>query len=1225
MLQESLPKTASPPLWQRLARLRLLWGTLAVFLAVVAQQFVIRTELALAGLFYALAVVTGFFALAQARDRLPIGRILPSSWSLQAWGGLAIALLALALAGLSIPNFQEAPTPMLAWWLHIASLLAFVGGVALLDRSWTKARSEIAEEETRSWSMTEILALSLIVLIGAVLRLYRLGEIPFGTWYDEANAGLQALRMLNEPLYRPIFDGTIHAPSHYVYMVAAAFKLFGPSTASIRLASAVLGIATVLAAYLAGREFFGRRILGLVLAFLLAVSSWDVNFSRIGMFNIATPLFQLLAIGFLLRGLRQQRLLFYALAGLSLGFGLAFYRVFQLFLPVVGIFFLHAAIARRQMLRRSWGGWLLVGIGLILAILPVLVFAYEQPDIFFARTQDTYIFSGKAPDERIPALIENVRKHVLMFHYRGDPNGRHNLPGSPMLDPITGALMVLGLVLSLRFIWQPTHFLLIVWVVVMLLGGILSLDFEAPQSLRAIGTLSAAYLLAVVPIDGLWRAWRQTRPGQRYPRLFVWPLLAVLIYIAGINIHMYFVRQANDFAVWNAHSTPETLTANLLLQEGDEADFYVTSYFHGHPAINFLARGHQGYQRLETTTHLPLRINPERDVILVMNAESKSIYDQARRYYPDAEFQELGAPFGGPKVVYAVRLTPEDIQSLQGLNATYYATPDWRGDPVLTRKDLAIQFDWADDPPLEGDFSVEWKGVLNVVKYGPYRLTLRAPAAAELYLDEELLLSGEGESSADVVLAQGNHAIRLRAVGGAGPVELLWQAPGSATEVIPPQALYVPPITNNGLLGNYYANGNWEEPVALAQIDPELKLYFHVPMLPRPYTVEWIGKIHIAVPGFYRFGLESIDESVLFINETKVTEATVHNQYTEGSIELSEGLHDIRVRLGDRTGHTHINLYWVPPGRGQSHVPAEVLFPPQGNYEHIQLADADTLFAEPVAPALDVSGQEGEFPRVNVSTDVLAVDLAQPRGLAVAPDGDTLYVADAQTVLVLDRSGRVQKRVQRGQDRFMEITDLATGPDGEIFVLDAGRARISVLNAEGEFVRDVPTDEYHTGRSRGLFVDDEGHIWIANTPNGQVVELAPDGSLLQTVPLAPGQETQPVDVAVTASGVIYATDVATNQLFRIQATASTRQAWSIPVANSGDGPHLALDENDTLLMTAPEPGLILKLGADGEQAAWVVPWRTEVPPKLVGIAVAADGTVWVSDSHGSALISTAGN
>lgn len=1216
--------TQTPSLWRRFSGFRLLWGLLAIGIAIAAQQFVIhgdeRTGIAL----YALAVVVGVLAPHNARRLLSIGLVTKRVWSPPAWAGLLIGLAAIGLAVVSIPRFQEGPTPGGAWWLHIASLVAFVTAVALLDRFWIGERTEVADEETRPWSLTEASALVLIVMLGVALRLYRLGELPFGTWYDEASVGLQALRILAEPLYRPIFDGAIGEPTHYSFMAAAAFKLFDVGTASIRLSSVVMGIATVPAAYLAGREFFGRRLMGLVLAFLLAVSSWDVNFSRIGMFNVATPLFQLLALGLLLRGLRTQRLLYFALAGLSLGFGLAFYRVFQIFLPVVGIFFLHAAIARRQMLRRSWMGWLLVGLGLVLAILPVLIFAYQQPDTFFSRTQDTYIFTGKAPDERIPALLENVRKHVLMFNYQGDPNGRHNLPGDPMLDPIVGALMVLGLALSLRRFWQPTQFLLLCWMVIMLLGGILSLDFEAPQSLRAIGTLPVAYLLAVVPIDALWHAWRQTRFGGRFPRLFVWPLLALLVYVGVLNVNKYFVRQANDFAVWNAHSTPETIAANFLRSEGDEADFYIISFLHNHPTLRFVARGYENYHRLETTDRFPLRVAPERDVVLIMNAESRSLYEDARRFYPNATFKEIQPDFGGDVVIYYVRLTPEDINSLQGLNATYYSTPDWSGDPILARRDPTIAFDWADDPPVEMPFSVEWKGILNVVNYGPYRLTLRTPAEAELYLDEDMLLSGSGELTADLVLAQGNHAIRLRAVGGAGPLELLWQAPNSATETIPTQALYVPPVTNNGLLGNYYANGDWAEPRALAQIDPTLNLYFHVPMLPRPYTVEWLGKIHIAAPGFYRFGLESIDESSLFIDGQLVTEAVVHNQYTEGSIELGEGLHDIRVRFGDRTGHTHINLYWTPPGRGQSIVPAAVLFPPQGNYEYIELADAATLFAEPVPQSADIEGVAGDFPRVSVDAQSVSVDLTQPRGLAISPDGATLYVADARTVLVMDSSGKIQKRIQQGSVRFQEVSDLAVGPDGELFVLDAGNGRISVLDADGEYLRDLPVNESYSGRSRGLFVDSANHVWIANTPNGQVASFDQNGTLLQSFPLAPGQETQPVDVAVTSDGIIYATDVVSSQLFQIKAGSTLRQAWNIPVANSGDGPHLAVGSDDTLYMTAPEMGLILKLAPDGERQAWAVPWRTDVPPKLVGIAAGPDDQIWAIDSSASVLLSAKG-
>ena len=49
-----------------------------------------------------------------------------------------------------------------------------------------------------------------------------------------------------------------------------------------------------------------------------------------------------------------------------------------------------------------------------------------------------------------PFLLDNAQRVLLMLHVRGDNNPRHNIPGAPQLDPITGALFVVGLLLVLR-------------------------------------------------------------------------------------------------------------------------------------------------------------------------------------------------------------------------------------------------------------------------------------------------------------------------------------------------------------------------------------------------------------------------------------------------------------------------------------------------------------------------------------------------------------------------------------------------------------------------------------------------------------------------------------------------------------------------------------------------------------------------------------------------------
>ncbi len=904
-----------------------LWGLVAVALGLTAQTFLARDHIVQADLLYGVAVVLIIYAL--RREPGPVAPAMPLEKAPPhpIYHRLALALVAFAglLALLALTRFPSEPTPPSAWLLYMGSLVLFIVAAFLADRGQGETPGE------RRWSPIELGLLLLIIAVAALLRLWDLNSLPFGTWYDEAQNGLEALQILEDPIYRPVYAPRVNSTGHYLYLLAMSLRLFGTSAQAIRIVSAVMGVAAVAAAYLTGRELFNRRM-GLVLAFLLAVSRWHVNFSRIGMYNVSTPLFELVAIGFLLRGLRRQRLTDFTWAGLALGLGMVFYVGFLPFCIVVIFFLLHLALGERSLMRRSWRGLLVFGLAMVLTIAPIAQFALRHPEQFWWRTSKTSVFTGKTLEQAWEDIRQSADKHLAMFNYRGDSYGRHNLPGEPMLDPATGALMILGIGVCLWRGWRPRSLLLPVWLGVMLCPGIFSLAWEAPQALRTIGSLPAAYLLATVPVDGLWREWERG-VAQRYTRYFALPLLLLLGQIGYANYHIYFELQARDFRSWRDFSTAETITARLMAELGDSVEFYVISLYHSHPTVRLLAPNVTQYHRIETDDSLPLPGPTNKDVVLILDPERRSLYEDAQRYFPSATFEEYKPPDGGAIVLYLVRLTQADMTGIQGLEGSYYRGNAWAGEPALTRRDASLRFDWQDGAPTPLPFSVEWKGVLHAAEYGSYRLILRAPAHAELLVDEVLLLAGEGELSTEVSLAKGNHALCLRAVGAQGYFELAWQPPGEEVQTLPPWALYVPPVTNNGLLGRYYPNDQWRPPIALARIDRRLNLYFHVTPLPQPYTVEWEGKIFISQSGTYIFGLESIDESVLYIDGQKVTASRLRGQYREGSVYLQNGLHDILVRFADRTDHTHIYLHWIPPLGTREIVPAEVLFPPQGSYE----------------------------------------------------------------------------------------------------------------------------------------------------------------------------------------------------------------------------------------------------------------------------------------------------
>jgi 4-amino-4-deoxy-L-arabinose transferase-like glycosyltransferase len=643
------------------------------------------------------------------------------------------SVLALGAVGISIWGWRtldvERPT-VADWQWYVVSVGLLVLAALVMERWQFRPQ--------RLLPGTNSIILGGIVLLGAIVRLVNLGSLPFGTWYDEAVNGLEALRMLREVDYQPIFVDGVNSVGQYLWLIVGAFELFGETTLAVRSISAMMGIATVLAAYWAGRELHGHST-GIVWAFLFAVARWSITFSRLGMYNSATPLFELLALAWFLRGLRRGSVLDFTLAGIAVGLGMSFYYAFQLFLVAFAIFGLVIAWQERANWRTLWAGVAIGVLAVLLVISPLVKYVMAKPESYFSRVQTTSLFTGKAPEERLPALLSNASKHLLMFNVRGDPNGRHNLPGEPMLDWVSGGLMVIGLATCLRRGVAPRYLIAPVWLAIGLLGGILSLDFEAPQSLRTIGALPAALLCAALPVSLLAREWR-SGAGRYFPNGGLWLLGAVLLLPAGaLNLHTYFVRQAGDFASWNAHSTPETIAARILREADPGLQKYVISLFDGHPTVRFLAGGVE-YHRVETNAMLPLLGEMPEGMLLVVDAERQALYEEARRIYTTGNFEEVRPPFGGPAVVYVAELRSEVLQSVQGLRGTYGRAED---DVAQVRKDLTIDFQWPADALVEVPFVAEWQGVLATNSYGPHQFFVQAPGEVTLRIGESVVLEGD--------------------------------------------------------------------------------------------------------------------------------------------------------------------------------------------------------------------------------------------------------------------------------------------------------------------------------------------------------------------------------------------------------------------------------------------------------------------------------------------------
>ena len=138
-----------------------------------------------------------------------------------------------------------------------------------------------------------------------------------------------------------------------------------------------------------------------------------------------------------------------------------------------------------------------------------------------------------------------------------------------------------------------------------------------------------------------------------------------------------------------------------------------------------------------------------------------------------------------------------------GLTGEYFASHDMTGQPVLTRTDRNVNFNWDKVVPVPGlqrnNYSVRWSGTFTPPAPGEYKLGVRvnycyACENAEgfrLYLDDKLLVqstpgkTGERGAVIDATVPFSDtnaHPIRLEYLHGTGSagIDLSWQAPAAA-------------------------------------------------------------------------------------------------------------------------------------------------------------------------------------------------------------------------------------------------------------------------------------------------------------------------------------------------------------------------------------------------------------------------------------------------------------
>lgn len=429
--------------------------------------------------------------------------------------------------------------------------------------------------------------LFLIVLLGAFLRFYKLGEIPKGLHRDEAFLGYNAYSILKTgrdmsgnflPLHLKSF---IYSPAGYSYFSIPPIAVFGLSPFSIRFASAFFGTLTIIVLYFLVQQLFRNSKLSTLSSLLLAVSPWHINLSRTATENIIVTFFIVLGILLYLR----KRVF---LAFLSFSLTLALYQAPRAFLPL----FIPLLIKKTNF--KSYIFYLifiLLPIVLIitnpnlsLRIRTVSLFADQNTQL----TLDEYIREDGVAGTKITRAYHNkligyadqfLKNYFSHFSYdflftdKGLPD-RYRVPNQGLLYIFELPLLLLGFFYLLRKPNKETS-LLLGWLVLAPIGAALTFD-DLPNLQRTVFMLPVLSVFSAVGLVQISKT--------KFKFLFIF-----IVYFFAFYLHQYFIHSPTH-KPWFRHEGYEQLVSEVktLLPKYQKA---VITDRESAPAIFFLFFG----------------------------------------------------------------------------------------------------------------------------------------------------------------------------------------------------------------------------------------------------------------------------------------------------------------------------------------------------------------------------------------------------------------------------------------------------------------------------------------------------------------------------------------------------------------------------------------------------------------------------------------------------------
>jgi hypothetical protein len=493
---------------------------------------------------------------------------------------------------------------------------------------------------------------------------------------------------------------------------------------------------------------------------------------------------------------------------------------------------------------------------------------------------------------------------VDAFVHRGD-GGSFWATGRPIVDPLTAALTLVGLVwLALRGRHVPSV-VVCLWFVAGTVGMVVTV--ETPNVQRMATAMPAIPLVAaVVLVEIARRSLEALRAAGGAHRRTLGGACAALVLVtaagvAAANARWYLGTYASEDP-WPAYR----VEAMAVAEEGSGSRVLsIGSQFH-RISSGWVRLGAPGADRdglRDVGNGLPLRDPGDEGLSLLVYPDQSAYLPLLRAAYPGGSTHTYALP--SEPVVVAYRITARAAAAALGALALGGDAPPRRVDTL-----------GALPPGAAGPVGMRWIAVLRVPGYGPRRFRVTGGAGL-LSLDGVAVRAGS-----TLTLAKGRHLVELEARGGRSAAPRVEWASGVGPPDWRPlgRADLLATSRVHGLIGTVTRQGR----PPIRRIDAALAMCC---------LAEAVGGGAPSVTGVWR-GLLRAPRSGRYLLEIVSTgRASIRVDGVErlgadgtGVVELSAGEHAVVIRA-ELALPGRLELLWTPPDGLRGVVPPLALRP----------------------------------------------------------------------------------------------------------------------------------------------------------------------------------------------------------------------------------------------------------------------------------------------------------